>query len=61
MKMSKLAPYLKAITAALVAGLSVILTALDQGGLHSRDYVSAAIAFLIALGAVYSVPNKPAN
>lgn len=55
--MSKLAPYLKAITAALIAGLSVILADVDN--LDTRSYVSAAIAFLVGLGAVFAVPNKP--
>ncbi len=57
--MSKLAPYLKAVTAALVAGLSVLSTSLTDNNLTSQDYVAAAVAFLVALGAVWVVPNKP--
>ena len=54
--MSKLGPYLKAIVAALVAGLSVLL-ATNNWDRHA--YVSAAVAFLIGLGAVFAVPNAP--
>ena len=54
--MTRLAPYLKALTAALVAGLSVILA--DADHLTTHDYVAAVIAFLVGLGAVYSVPNS---
>lgn len=53
--MTKLFPYLKALTAALVAGLSVLLTNADS--LSTRDYLAAAIAFLVGLGAVFAVPN----
>lgn len=56
--MSKLAPYLKAVTAALVAALSIILA--DADHLTTHDYVAALIAFLVGLGAVYAVPNKTA-
>jgi hypothetical protein len=53
------APYLKALIAALVAGLSVIAASLTDGGaLTLQDYVSAALAFLVALGAVFAVPNQ---
>ena len=58
--MSKFAPYLKALIAALVAGLGVIGASLaDSSALTPQDYVSAAIAFLVALGAVFAVPNAP--
>ncbi len=55
--MNKLAPYAKAITAALVAGLSVLL-ATNNWDRHA--IVSALVAFLVGLGAVWAVPNKPA-
>ena len=58
--MKNVAPYLKALIAALVAGLGVIGASLADGSaLTSQDYVSAAIAFLVALGAVFAVPNAP--
>lgn len=58
--MTRLAPYLKALVAALVAGLSVIATALHipDHTLSAYDYVSALIAFLVALGVVFVVPNR---
>jgi hypothetical protein len=53
------APYLKALIAALVAGLSVVAASLADGGaLTAQDYVSASLAFLVALGAVFAVPNQ---
>ncbi len=54
--MSKLAPYAKAVTGALVAGLSVLLANADH--LTTRDYISAAIAFFVAAGGVFYVPYK---
>ena len=57
--MKNLAPYLKALIAALVAALSVIGASLaDSDSLSSQDYVAAAVAFLVALGAVFAVPNQ---
>jgi len=56
--MSRLAPYLKALTAAFVAGLAVLATGLDAGGLSAQEYVYAVIAFLGGLTAVWAVPNK---
>ncbi len=54
--MTKLGPYLKALTAALVAGLSVLIATQDW---DRHAYVSAVVAFLISFGAVFAVPNKP--
>lgn len=57
--MKNVAPYMKALVAALVAGLSVIASALGlDGALSTQDFVYATIAFLVALGAVFSVPNQ---
>ena len=57
--MKNVAPYLKAVIAALVAGLSVIGASLaDSDSLTLQDYVSASLAFLVALGAVFAVPNQ---
>jgi hypothetical protein len=49
----------KAIIAALVAGLTVLGKALNDNGGHltAPDYIAAGVAFLLALGAVYTVPN----
>lgn len=56
--MNAVSPYFKAITAALVAGLTAILTGLDNDVLTKAEWVQAAIAFLVALSAVWAVPNK---
>lgn len=49
--------YLKAIVASLVAGLTALLTALDDDSVTAQEWVTAGIAALVALGAVYAVPN----
>ena len=57
--MKNVAPYAKALVAALVAGLGVVSSALAlDGSLSPQDYVSAALAFLVAFGAVFAVPNQ---
>ncbi len=55
--MNALAPHFKAIVGAVVAGLSVIVAAdtIDQ-----RAWLSGVIAGLVALGAIWATPNKPA-
>lgn len=57
--MNAVAPYAKAVTAAIVAGLTAILTGLDDGGISWSDGVAALIAFFVALGAVWAIPNSP--
>ena len=53
--------YLKAIVAALVAGLAVLITGLDDDNLKTVEWLQAASAFLIAFGAVWATPNKSAS
>lgn len=50
--------YLKAIVAALVAGLGSLYQALDNDSVTSQEWVAVALATLAALGTVYGVPNK---
>lgn len=51
--------YLKAIVAAIIAGLAVILAALEGADpLTAEDYVKAVFAFLVSLAAVWAVPNR---
>ena len=57
--MTALAPYAKAVVAAFVAGLSVLASGFADGALSWSEGIAAAIAFLVALGAVFSVPNRP--
>jgi len=62
--MKRFNPYLKAITAAAVAGLTALL--LVVSGNETFSDVTLAEGILVALavlgsgGAVYQVPNKPA-
>ena len=55
--MNRIAPYAKAVTAAVVAGLTALSTSLDDGALTAQEGVGVAIAFLVGLGAVWAVPN----
>jgi hypothetical protein len=50
--------YAKAIVGALVAGLSSLQAAMDDG-LTGQEGIGAAIAALLALGVVRAVPNSP--
>jgi hypothetical protein len=52
--------YLKAIVAALISGLGVLLSAVEAAPpIGADDWLKAAIAFLTALIAVWAVPNIP--
>jgi hypothetical protein len=58
------APYAKAVVAAVLAALSVLsgyLLNADTGfgDISAGQWVAVAVAFFVALGAVFAVPNKP--
>ncbi|KXK61947.1 hypothetical protein AWW66_10930 [Micromonospora rosaria] len=53
--------YAKAITGAAVAGLTALGTALTDGQVTPAEWVGVAIATLGALGAIWAVPNAPAE
>lgn len=55
----KIAPYAKAFIAAAVAALSALVAGFADDGLSWTEGLTAAIAFLVGLAAVFSVPNKP--
>lgn len=55
-----IAPYAKAVLAAVIAALTALGTALTDETISSSEWVAVALAFFVALGAVYAVPNKPA-
>jgi hypothetical protein len=57
--MENIAPYYKAVTGALIAFLSAIAAALAQDGISGQEWITAAIAFLVGLGAVFAIPNIP--
>lgn len=63
--MSKIAPIAKAVIAALVAGLGSLAAVLvDDKSLSDvtdGQWVAVAVAFLVALGAVFAVPNAPSE
>lgn len=59
--MSRFAPYAKAVIGALVAGLGALGVALEDGAINSQEYVTIAAAFLVALGAIFAVPNSTSS
>lgn len=48
----------KALVGALVAGLSVLAGAVGDG-VSVEEWITTAVAALVALGAVFAVPNEP--
>jgi len=50
--------YLKAFVGSLVAALAALVTALDDEKLSVQEGLTAAIAFLVALGVIWAVPNE---
>jgi len=57
--LEKIAPQAKAFIGALVAFLTAIATALDNGSISAQEWVFALIALIAGFGAVFSIPNKP--
>ncbi len=51
----------KALLAAAIATVGALATAAVDGGISLAEGLSAAAAGLIALGAVWGVPNAPAT
>lgn len=51
--------YLKAITGAVVTGLGTLQIAYDDNVVTTQEWIGIAIATLVALGAVWAVPNAP--
>lgn len=52
--------YAKAIVGAVIAGLTALLPALDDGAITTGEWVVVAAAALGALGVVWAVPNAHA-
>lgn len=50
--------YAKAIIAAVVAGLGVIVEGLTDGSLSAQEWINAVIATLLLFGGVYVTPNS---
>lgn len=53
--------YAKSLIAALIAALTALGTGLTDGSMSPAEWVAVALAFVVALGAVYSIPNAPAE
>lgn len=57
--MDKIAPYAKAIIAAVVAGLGSLYQALDgDQSVTAQEWVAVAMTTLAGLVAVFAVPNR---
>jgi len=54
-------PYAKALVGAAIAVLSSIAAGLVDDNLDTNEWLTAIVAGLVALGAVYAVPNRDSN
>lgn len=50
--------YAKAVVGAVVAGLGVLATSLDDDAVTGQEWIYSAIAFLTALGVIWATPNE---
>lgn len=55
---ANVAPYAKAVVGALVATLTALTLGLDDDALTAREWAEAVTAGLVALGAIWAVPNR---
>ena len=53
--------YAKAVTGAILAGLSALAPTIADGQITATDWVLTAIAVVSTFGLVWSVPNAPAK
>jgi hypothetical protein len=60
--MSKVAPYAKAVVGAIVAALGVLggflVNDTAVGDVTAGQWVAVAVAFFVAFGAIFAVPNS---
>lgn len=61
MTLDQLKPIAKAITAAVIAGLGALSTALTDELVTGPEWITVAVATLTALGGTWLVPNTPAD
>lgn len=54
-----LAPYYKAVLACVIAFAGAGATAAADGAITGPEWWTIALATVVALGAVYGVPNRP--
>lgn len=59
--MKKIAPYAKAVVAGTVAFCGTLGTALADGTVSGVEWCAIIPATVIAVGAVFGVPNRPAE
>lgn len=55
----KIAPYWKAVAAAVVAGAGAAGTAVQDGTVTGAEGVAIVLAVLGGLGFTWAIPNKP--
>lgn len=53
--------YLKAVAAAVVTGLGTLQVAYADNVITQQEWIGVAIATVVALGAVWAIPNRPAD
>ena len=56
--MNKIAPYAKALTGALIAGLASLQQSLDDSTVSAQEWTGIAIATLSGLALVWAIPNR---
>lgn len=56
--MKNIAPYAKALTGALIAGLASLQQSLDNDAVSAQEWTGIAIATLSGLALVWAIPNK---
>ncbi len=55
--MANIGQYSKSLIAAVIAGLTTYQTALLDGTVNQNEWISIAVATVLALGAVFTVSN----
>lgn len=53
-----IAPYAKAVTGALVTGLTGFSQALDDGSVTAQEWVGVVVATLVGSYAIWQIPNR---
>lgn len=56
--MNAIAPIAKAVVGAAVAFISSLVTALGDNTISTQEWLTAGLAGLVALGAVWAIPNR---
>lgn len=59
--LQRMAPYYKAVSGALIALLTVLISGLASDGLNSAEVLTSVVAFLTVGGGVFVIPNVQSN